>query len=150
MSRIKLLNGSGFTIIEIIIAVVIFPIIVMGLVNAYEAVSKSYRIGRQLNEIYTVLSACPELDRALDYNILTSGTNCYPNNSFVNEGNSGYITTYTPTLTVTDTTSLPNTDALHAIPDSKVVEVTVGYKMDTAGTPLKLRLLVTRNGVGQL
>ncbi len=149
MSAIRT-DVRGFTVVEIILAVVIFPIIVMGIINAYEAVSKSYRVTRQLNEIYAVLSACPELDRALDYTILSSGTNCYPNNSFVNEGNSGFVTTYSPTLSVTNTSSLPNTDALQNVPDSKVVDVSVGYTLDSGGTPLKLRLLVTRNGLGQL
>lgn len=146
----RILRERGFTLVEIILAAVIFPIIVTGIINAYQAVNKAYRISRQLNEIYTVLSACPELDRALDYTVLASGTNCYPNNSFKNEGNSGLITTYNPTLTVTDTTGLPNTDALYPIPDSKVVDVGVNYVMDAAGTPLKLRLLITRGGVGQL
>ncbi len=149
MSAIRT-DVRGFTVVEIILAVVIFPIIVMGIINAYEAVSKSYRVTRQFNEIYAVLSACPELDRALDYTILSSGTNCYPNNSFVNEGNSGFVTTYSPTLSVTNTSSLPNTDALQNVPDSKVVDVSVGYTLDSGGTPLKLRLLVTRNGLGQL
>jgi prepilin-type N-terminal cleavage/methylation domain-containing protein len=151
MSIIKRLKANdGFTLVEVLMAAVIFPIIVAGLISAYQAVNKSYRVTRQLNEIYTVLSACPELDRALDYNILASGTNCYPNNSFINEGSSGFITTYSPTLSVTNTSSLAASDNLQAIPDSKVVEVSVGYKMDSAGTPLKLRLLITRNGVGQL
>lgn len=146
----RTIEERGFTLVEIILAAVILPIIVTGIVNAYQAVNKAYRISRQLNEIYTVLSACPELDRALDYTILASGTNCYPNNSFKNEGNSGLITTYAPTLSVTDTASLPGSDALSSIPDSKVVDVNVNYLLDAAGTPLKLRLLVTRSGVGQL
>ena len=147
MRRMK---DKGFTLVEIILAIVILPIIVTGIINAYQAVNKAYRISRQLNEIYTVLSACPELDRALDYTILASGTNCYPNNSFKNEGNSGLVSTYSPTLSVTDTTSLPGSDALSTVPDSKVVDVSVNYLLDSVGTPLKLRLLVTRSGVGQL
>jgi prepilin-type N-terminal cleavage/methylation domain-containing protein len=140
---------SGFTIVEIVIALFIFPIIVIGISNAYDSVRKSYRISRQLNEMYAVLSACPELDRALEFSSLSSGTNCYPNNSFKAEGTSGKINTYTPTLIVTDTSALATGDPLKTVPDSKVVEVSTGYSLDTSGKPIKLRLLITRNGVAQ-
>ena len=135
--------------VEIILALAIFPILVIGISNAYDSVRKSYRISRQLNEIYAVLSACPELDRALEFSSLNSGTNCYPNNSFKAEGGSGQLVAYTPTLTVTDTASLGSQDPLMTVPDSKVVQVSTGYSLDTAGKPLVLRLLVTRNGVAQ-
>lgn len=142
-------NERGFTIVELIIAITIFPILVFGVVNAFNSISKSYRVSRQLNEMYAVLSACPELDRALDFSILSAGGNCFPNNTFKAEGGSGNIITYNPTLSVTDTSALPLTDPLQPIPDSKVVEVNTGYSLDTSGTPLKLRLLITRNGVAQ-
>lgn len=142
-------NQGGFTLIEIVIACIILPIIVIGISNTFDAVRKSYRVTRQLNEIYTVLSACPEIDRALEFSSLTSGSNCYPNNTFFAEGSSGNTLTYTPTLTVTDTSSLPIGDPLQTIPDSKVVDVSVNYIQDTGGAPLKLRLLITRNGVAQ-
>jgi prepilin-type N-terminal cleavage/methylation domain-containing protein len=142
-------NQQGFTLVEIVIACVILPIIVVGISNTFDAVRKSYRITRQLNEIYTVLSACPEIDRALEFSSLTSGTNCYPNNAFAAEGGSGNTLTYTPTLTVTDTSALSVGDPLRTIPDSKVVDVNVGYIQDTGGAPLRLRLLITRNGVAQ-
>lgn len=140
---------GGFTLVEIVIALMIFPILVAGVASGFQAVSKSYRISRQLNEMYAVLSACPELDRALDYAILSNGSNCFPNNTFVAEGGSGKIITYSPTLSVSTTASLPVGDPLRAIPDSKVVEVSTGYSIDSSGTPLKLKLLVTRNGVAQ-
>lgn len=140
---------KGFTTVEILIATIIFPIIVIGIANAFDAVSKVYRISRQLNEIYAVLSACPEIDRALEFSSLSSGTNCYPNNNFAVEGLGTGSFTYSPTLSVTDTPNLPVSDPLKDIPDSKVVEVSTGYVMDSAGTPLKLRLLITRNGVAQ-
>lgn len=139
----------GYTTIELLIATIIFPMIVVGIANAFDSVSKVYRISRQLNEMYAVLSACPELDRALEYNALSSGTNCYPNNNFTAEGLSGMTITYSPTLSVTDTSSLPVSDPLRTVPDSKVVQVSTGYSLDNAGTPLILRLLITRNGVAQ-
>lgn len=142
-------DESGFTLVEIVLACVILPIIIIGISNTFDAVRKSYRISRQLNEIYTVLSACPEIDRALEFNSLTSGTNCYPNNSFKAEGGSGNTLTYNPTLIVSDTSSLNVSDPLKNIPDSKVVDVTVGYLQDSGGIPLRLRLLITRNGVAQ-
>lgn len=140
---------GGFTLIEILIALMIFPILVGGVATGFQAVSKSYRMSRQLNEMYAVLSACPELDRALDYAILSNGSNCFPNNTFVAEGTSGKIITYYPTLSVATTASLPVGDPLRNIPDSKIVEVSTGYSIDSSGTPLKLKLLVTRNGVAQ-
>src|SRR4051812_17060329 len=98
---------AGFTIIEIIIACFVFPIIVYGLSNGFVAVRNSYNLSKQLNEMYAVLSACPEIDRALEYDSVTNSTNCFPNNTFKAEGGSNTIITYHPTLTVTNTTSLP-------------------------------------------
>lgn len=144
-------SESGFTIIEILIAVTIFPIIVIGISNAYESLNRSYMVARQLNEIYAVLSACPEVDRALEFNAVSSTTNCYPNNSFVAEGGgTASVITYEPTLSVTPTGSLPVGDPLLTVFDSKVIDVSVGYPKNPAGTPVTLRLLITRNGIGQL
>lgn len=144
-------NGStGFTIVELLLACVIFPIVVIGVSNAYLALRKAYITSRQMNEIYSVLSACPELDRALDFNSLTSTNNCYPNNVFSAEDGSGTPVTYTPSLTVTNTTSLPGSDPLEDIPDSKVVDISVGFPPPNQNaTKLELRMLVTRNGIGQ-
>ncbi len=143
------LNSNGFTIVEIAIACVIFPIIVIGISNAFMSIRKDYTTAKELNEMYAVLSACPEIDRALEYNSLTSGTNCYPNNSFKAEGASGATITYTPTLAVTDTSSLANSDPLKTIPDSKIIDISVPY-LHSPAAPLKLRILITRNGIGQL
>jgi prepilin-type N-terminal cleavage/methylation domain-containing protein len=141
-------DPSGFTIIEVVIAIVVFPIIVIGISQAYDAVRKSYTVAKQLNEIYAVLSACPEIDRALEFNSLSDSTNCFPNNNFKAEGSSGLTITYSPTLDVTDTPSLPASDPLQAVPDSKVIDISVGF-INSSAPPLELRLLVTRNGVGQ-
>lgn len=148
LKKLKL-RQEGFTIVELILACVIFPILVIGISNAYDAVRKAYTTAKQLNEAYAVLSACPEVDRALEYNSLSSTTNCYPNNAFRAEGGSGNIITYTPTLTITDTSALGSTDPLKSVPDSKVVNISVGYPKNTA-PPLQLRMLITRNGIGQL
>src|ERR1043166_6417018 len=99
--------------------------------------------------MYAVLSACPEIDRALEYDSVSSSNNCYPNNSFYAEGGSGTIITYSPTLTVTYTPSLPSGDPLQAVPDSKVIDIAVGFQK-SAAPPLELRMLITRNGIGQL
>lgn len=144
----KLNNQRGFTAIEVLLACVIFPLIVVGLSNAFDAVRKGYTVAKQLNEIYAVLSACPELDRALDYSNLTSTSNCFPNNTFRAEGGNGVTYTYTPTLSVTDTSALPNSDPLKAVSDSKVVDISVGY-LNGSGAPLQLRMLITRNGIAQ-
>lgn len=141
-------NARGFTSVELILACFIFPLIVVGVANSFDAVSKAYTTAKQLNEIYAVLSTCPELDRALDYNNLTNSSNCFPNNTFVAEGATGVTYTYNPTLTVTDTTALPSSDPLKLVPDSKVVKISVGYLHGT-GTPLELRMLITRNGIAQ-
>ncbi len=143
------LKQSGFTVVEVLLASAIFGILVVGIVSAYASVRSSYSVSRQLNEIYTVLSACPEIDRALEFTSLTSGTNCYPNNQFQAEGGGTNAVTYTPTLTVTDSTSLPMSDPLRTVPDSKVIDVNTGYALNSNGSILKLRLLITRNGVAQ-
>lgn len=141
-------NQSGFSIVEVVVACVVFPIIVIAMTSNFEAIRHSYTVSKQLNEIYAVLSACPEIDRALEYDSITSSNNCYPNNSFQAEGGSGNIITYTPTLTVTASPSLPSTDPLQAVPDSKVIDISVKFQQNV-GLPLELRMLVTRNGIGQ-
>lgn len=145
----KRLGQAGFSSVELLLASVIFPIIVVGISNSFDAVRKSYTIAKQMNEMYTVLSACPEIDRALEYNSVSSSTNCSPNNAFLAEGGSGTVITYTPTLSVTETAGLPVSDNLSSVPDSKVIDVSVGYPKSSA-PPLQLRLLITRNGIGQL
>jgi Tfp pilus assembly protein PilE len=147
----RLRNSGGFTIVELVLACVIFPLIVAGITTSYNSIRQAYMTARQMNEMYAVLSACPELDRALEFNSLNSGTNCYPNNSFQVENTTATtINTYAPTLIVTDTTSLPTTDPLQTIPDSKVVNIQVGFpRPNTNRPPLQLRILITRNGIGQ-
>lgn len=146
---LRKLNSSGFSIVEAVTACVIFPLVVIAISNAYDAIRRSYTVSKELNEMYAVLSACPEIDRALQYDSITSDTNCFPNNSFKAEGESGNVITYNPTLTVTNTASLPDSDPLKAIPDSKVINITTGYQKSNA-PPLELRMLITRNGIGQL
>lgn len=141
-------ESSGFTIVELALAAVVFPIVVIGIINAFQSVGNAYKIARELNEIYTVLSACPEIDRALQYDIVSSLTNCYPNNTFAAENGGDTTFTYIPNLVVTPAVSLPNSDPLYNIPDSKVIDVSVGY-IDSGGLPLKLRLLISRNGISQ-
>lgn len=133
---------------ELLLACVIFPLIVFGLANAFDSVNKSYTIARQYNEMYTVLSACPEIDRALEFNSLDSDTNCFPNNTFEIEGGSGNTFTYSPNLNVENTSELDPTDPLYEVPDSKTVDISVPFPNSTA-PPLRMKMLVTRNGIGQ-
>lgn len=139
---------AGFSIVEFVLACVIFPIIVGSLTAGYSSIRHTYTVSKQYNEMYAVLSACPEIDRALEYDSISSSNNCFPNNSFKAEGGSGNIIIYTPTLSVTNSSALPNTDPLQAIPDSKVVDITVNFQKNT-GVPQELRMLITRNGIGQ-
>jgi hypothetical protein len=145
----KKTNSDGFTMVEIITACIIFPMIVISLYSAFRAVSVDYVHARQFNEMYAVLSACPEIDRALDYDIVTGTNNCFPNNTFAGENGGSALFTYSPVLTVTPTASLPNTDPLQAVPDSKVIDINVNHLNSTAPA-LELRMLITRNGIGQL
>jgi prepilin-type N-terminal cleavage/methylation domain-containing protein len=148
--RLDARNENGFTILEILVAIIILPFVVMGLATATNSIRQSYTLARQYNEIYTVLSACPELDRALEFNSLTSTTNCYPNNSFVAENGQTGTISYAPSLSVTDTASLSSSDPLKAIPDSKVVNISVSFPAPNTSRPaLQLRMLITRNGIGQ-
>lgn len=143
-------RSDGFSIIEILVALFVLPLIVYSIAISYDSIRHSYSVSRQLNEMYAVLSACPELDRALEFISLSSSTNCYPNNSFAAENGGKGTITYTPTLTVTDTTSLSNSDPLKSIPDSKVVAISVSYpKPNQNLPPIQLRMLITRNGIGQ-
>lgn len=141
-------TSSGYTIVEMVLACAIFPLIVVGLSNGYDAIRRSYTISKQLNQMYAVLSACPEIDRALEYDSLSSTTNCYPNNTFATEGGGGGVITYSPSLTVTRTADLPTGDPLKVVPDSKVINIDVGFQNNTSNK-LKLRMLITRGGVGQ-
>lgn len=154
MKKWKLLLKSsseqGFTIVELVLACAIFPIMVIGLSNAADAARKMYMISRQYNEIYTVLSACPEIDRSLDFTSITGSTNCFPNNTFAVEGGVSGTITYTPTLTVQDTSALPTGDPLKTIPDSKVINISVGFPNSPSFPALNIKMLVTRNGIGQL
>lgn len=145
----KTKNQAGFSLVEIILACAIFPIIVVGLTQGFNTIRNSYTLSKELNQMYAVLSACPEIDRALEYDSVVSGSNCYPNNTFYAEGGSGTVFTYSPSLTVTTTPSLPGTDPLQAVPDSKVIDISVGY-LRSAAPQLELRMLITRNGIGQL
>jgi len=141
-------GSDGFNLVEVILACAIFPIIVIGLTQGYNAVRSSYTLAKQFNEMYAVLSACPEVDRGLEYDYISSGTNCYPTSSFYAEGGSGNVITYSPVLQVTETPDLPASDPLQEVPDSKVINISVGYQNSPA-PPLQLRLLITRNGIGQ-
>ncbi len=143
-------SEQGYTAVEFLIAAVVFGILVVGLVDAYRSLVRSYMVARQLNEIYTVLSACPEIDRALEFTSLTSTSNCAPNNTFQAENSPTGTISYTPALTVTDTADLDSSDPLSNYPDSKAIDVTVGLPESPSAQPMELRLLITRNGIGQL
>lgn len=150
MGSIKLkTNGQGFTIVEVLISIAVFGFVVLAVSSAYSGIRKSYQLSRQLNEIYTVLSACPEIDRALEFSSLETGTNCYPNNTFASEGGTGTTITYTPNLVVTDTYDIDVSDPISVVPESKVIDVSTGYSIDNGAADMKLRLLVARNGVAQ-
>ena len=123
---------------------------VIGLFQASDVVRKQYMISRQYNEIYTVLSACPEIDRSLEFTSISGSTNCFPNNTFSVEGGQGGTITYTPTLTVQDTTALSVGDPLKDIPDSKVIDISVSFPNTPNVQPLEIKMMVTRNGIGQL
>ena len=144
------LTDDGFSIVEIVIACIVLPLVVAGVVNSFNAVRHSYSVSRQLNEMYTVLSACPELDRALEFNSLSNTNNCYPNNTFLAENGGTATITYAPSLTVTNTSDLSSSDPLKSIPDSKVVSISVGFPApNSSRPPVQLRMLITRNGIGQ-
>ena len=141
-------SDAGFSIVEIIMVTVIVSTLFIAISNAFTNVSRTYALTRQLNEMYAVLSSCPEIDRALQYDSISGTTNCFPNNIFKGEGLSGSTITYTPTLTVTPTTSLSVLDPLWNVPDSKVVDISVSNPSSNA-EPWRIRLLVARNGIGQ-
>lgn len=146
--KLKLGSSSGYTIVEMVLACAIFPLIVVGLSNGFDAIRRSYTISKQLNQMYAVLSACPEIDRALEYDSISGTTNCFPNNTFEAEGGGGGVITYTPNLTVTKTADLPIGDPLQVVPDSKVISIDVGFQHNTTNK-LQLRMLISRGGVGQ-
>lgn len=145
---IKKNSEAGFSVVEILMVTVIVSTLFIGIANAFTNVSRTYTLTRQLNEMYAVLSSCPEIDRALQYDSISGSTNCFPNNVFKGEGVSGATITYTPTLNVTPTTSLPASDPLYNVPDSKVVDISVSNPTSNA-QPWQIRLLVARNGIGQ-
>lgn len=142
----KKTSESGFTIAEIIIGIVMLGIIIGGVAQAFDWLFKDYARSRELNEIYAALSGCPEIDRAMQYESIIS-TNCSPNDTFDAEAATGnneitYVTSSAPVLT----SALAPSDPAYGIPDSKVVDVTV---TPDVGNPWKIRLLISRNGIGQ-
>lgn len=145
----KKTNSFGFTMVEILTACIVFPMIVVSVYTAFRAVSMTYAQARQFNDMYAVLSACPEIDRALDYDIVTGTNNCYPNNTFYGENGGSAVYTYSPNLTVTQTSALPNSDPVQLVPDSKIIDITV-TRIGSSSPALELRMLITRNGIGQL
>lgn len=151
MSNIKRRNQKGFSALEFVVASVVFGIIAMSTISTFMSVRHSYEVARQLDEMYTVLSACPEIDRALEFNSLSDVANCSPNNQFVRENNLPGSRTYAPALNVTltsDPSLVTKNDPLRVYPDSKIVDVTVGFQGKNT-KPMELRMLITRNGVGQ-
>lgn len=137
---------NGFSIVEIIVGIVVLGIIIGGVAVAFDWLFKDYARSRELNEIYAALSGCPEIDRAMQYESIIS-TNCSPNDTFDAETQSGnnditYTTSSSPVLT----SALAASDPTYDIPDSKVVDVTVTPK---SSKPWKIRLLISRNGIGQ-
>lgn len=135
--------------VEVMIACVIFPLIVVGVSNAFDAVRTSYTTAKQLNEIYAVLSACPELDRALDYAYVADSNDCSPNDTFIAEGGGTATFKYSPILSVTSSTDVDPADPWYNTTDSKVVDIEVGF-INNPSPPLQLRMLITRNGIAQL
>lgn len=143
-------QSYGFTVVEILVSIVIFGMLSIALVQSYISSETLYSRSKQLYEIYTVLSACPEIDRALQYDQVSGGINCFPNNTFAVEGGGIGMISYSPTLTVTETANLPVGDALRNVPNSKVINVVVNYPNNPAMSPWKIRLLISRNGIAQL
>lgn len=141
-------TDDGFSIVEIILTMVIVTMMSGSISLAFQNLSQTYALARQLNEIYAVLSSCPEIDRALQFENISGATNCFPNNVFQGEGTSASTITYSPSLTVNDTTSLASTDPLYNIYDSKVVNVSVA-RPGHPNFSWNVRLLVTRGGIGQ-
>lgn len=144
-----LATNDGFTLVEIVLVLAIMPIMIIGIATAYDTVRQMYSKARQLNEVYAVLSACPEIDRALVYDDVSSTTNCFPNNTFQAENGITQTITYTPTITVTPTSSLTAGDQLKDIYDSKAINISVSVPKNPS-PPFQLRMLITRNGIGQL
>lgn len=140
----------GFTIVEILVSIVIFGILAVALVQSFISAENLYSRSKQLYEIYTVLSACPEIDRALQYDQVSGGINCFPNNTFEVEGGGVGTISYVPSLTVTESASLPVSDSLRTVPNSKVIDVEVNYPNNPVLSPWKIRLLISRNGIAQL
>lgn len=147
MEKQKSDKEQGFTLAEIVISLAVFSLMVIGIANAFNTVDNLYARTRQLTEMYVVLSACPEIDRALQYESITT-SNCFPSNIFDVEGDSGGQLTYIPTASVTSTENLPTGDPLRSVPDSKVIDIGVDY-LNENSNPWAIRLLISRNGIGQ-
>lgn len=143
---------SGFSVVEIIMTTVVISVAFVAIAGAFQGIHRTYALTRQLNEMYAVLSACPEIDRALQYDSITAATNCFPNNVLETEGSGGGNITYSPTSQVREISTLPTSDPLasQGIPDSKVIDISVGYPTNPSLPQWDIRLLVTRNGIGQL
>lgn len=137
---------SGFTVVEVLVAIVVLGIMITGVALGFQWLIGDYAKSREYNEIYAALSGCPEIDRAMQYESIVS-TNCSPNDTFDSETASGnndiaYNTSSIPQLT----SSLNSADPVYNVPNAKVIDVVVTPKK---GHVWKIRLLVSRNGIGQ-
>lgn len=141
-------SEQGFSIVEIIVVMILVTILSASVSMAFQNLTQTYAMTRSLNEIYAVLSSCPEIDRALQFESISGATNCFPNNIFVGEGVTAAKIEYTPALSVKTTSTLPVADSLYGIHDSKVVDVAV-TRPGHPNSTWRVRLLVTRNGIGQ-
>lgn len=146
MAKRLLKNQKGFTIVELLVGILVFGVVAVAAWQTAVVLRSNYAQTRQLNDITTAMLTFPELNRGLRYESITNEQYVADINLRA-EGAGGGIINYKPTVTVRDSSQVPETST---IPDSKVVDVEIPYRTSSGTTqPHRLRLLIARNGIGQ-
>lgn len=137
----------GFTVTELLVATVVLPIFIIGFSQALNLLRDSYATSKQINDILSVISIDPELDRGIRYQNLTN-TNVIKTTTVADEG--GANRNYTSTLVIQDNTSVNESGiTINTLPSLKVLDVSSNYRRGSTTEPMKFRLLIAPGGIGQ-
>lgn len=142
----KNMSEDGFTIAEVVVGIIVFSIVAVACWQTIVIMRRNYAQTRQMNDVAAAMLTFPELNRGLRYESINNAT-FTPDIPIRSEGQSGSSITYKPTVTIQDSSSVSETST---VPNSKVIDVSIPYRgMGGNVQPIKLRLLIARNGIGQ-
>lgn len=125
----RLHDDSGFTLMELVIAMFLLAIALMGLASAYPAASIAVNEGRQFTTAVTVAQDAVERLKGLSYAAIPVGSNISSDSIFAAPPSG-----YTRVVEVTE----PD------VGNMKSVRVTVTFALIGAQTPASIETILTR------